>query len=207
MDRMPKYAALQARPRWAGVDEAGRGPLAGPVVAAAVLLPRNFDLPGLTDSKQMLRSARETAAVNIKAHCDWSIIVASVEEIDQNNILNATLSAMKRAVESLDGEPEGALIDGNRPPAGLRIPVECIVKGDAKFLEIAAASVLAKTHRDALMIELAAQYPRYGFDRHFGYPTPEHLSALKKYGPCPAHRTSFAPVRRIIEQPCLDFVG
>jgi ribonuclease HII len=207
MDRMPKYAALQARPRWAGVDEAGRGPLAGPVVAAAVLLPESFTLPGLTDSKQMSKSARDRAAMRIKAECKWSIVEATVAEIDEENILNATLSAMKRAVEALVVEPDGALIDGNRPPSGLKIPVECAVKGDAKFLQIAAASVLAKTHRDALMIELAAKYPMYGFDRHYGYPTPEHLTALKKHGPCPAHRTSFAPVKNVIEQPCLDFVG
>jgi ribonuclease HII len=117
------------------------------------------------------------------------------------------MAAMRRAVEGLECQFEGALIDGNRPPTGLKIPVECAIKGDSKFLQIAAASVLAKTYRDALMIRLAQEYPEYGFERHFGYATPEHLWALREFGPCPAHRTSLAPVRNVLEQLCLDFVG
>ena len=182
----------------AGVDEAGRGPLAGPVVAAAVILDDLRPIKGLNDSKQLTPRARERLYVEIhaKALC-FCVAQASVEEIDALNILQATLLAMRRAVEGLRLRPNKVLVDGNRLPT-LRIAAEAIVGGDAKVKAISAASILAKVHRDRLCQELHLQHPQYGFDGHKGYSTPAHLAALKKHGVCPHHRRSFAPVRELL---------
>jgi ribonuclease HII len=178
-----------------GVDEAGRGPLAGPVVAAAVILDPLRPIAGLADSKKITARRREKLAIEIREKAlAWFVAEASVEEIDAINILQATLLAMQRAVAGLAITPAEALIDGNRCPA-LAIPARAIIGGDATVAEISAASILAKTVRDAGLLELHATYPQYGFDRHKGYGTAAHLAALREYGPCPEHRTSFAPVR------------
>ena len=182
----------------AGVDEAGRGPLAGPVVAAAVILDDLQPIRGLNDSKLLTALARERLSVEIhaKALC-FCIAQASVEEIDEFNILQATMLAMRRAVEGLRLRPNKVLVDGNRLPT-LRIAAEAIVKGDAKVKAISAASILAKVHRDRLCQELHLLHPQYGFDGHKGYPTPAHLAALKEHGACAHHRRSFAPVRAVV---------
>jgi ribonuclease HII len=182
----------------AGVDEAGRGPLAGPVVAAAVILDDLQPIRGLADSKVLSPRRRESLfdEIRAKALC-CSIAQASVEEIDCLNILQATMLAMQRAVEGLRLLPKQVLVDGNRLPA-LRMPAEAIVKGDAKVPAISAASILAKVQRDRLCAELHQRWPDYGFDGHKGYPTPEHLLALRRHGACPAHRRSFAPVREVL---------
>jgi len=182
----------------AGVDEAGRGPLAGPVVAAAVILDERKPIKGLADSKVLSARARERLfdEIRAKALC-CSIASASVEEIDTLNILQATLLAMRRAVDGLRLKPGKVLVDGNRLPV-LKVPAEAIVKGDAKVRAIAAASILAKVHRDRLCAELHEQHPEYGFAGHKGYPTPEHLAALREHGACPQHRRSFAPVREVL---------
>lgn len=183
----------------AGVDEAGRGPLAGPVVAAAVILDPRHPIKGLRDSKTLAAATRERLAeeVRAKALC-CSVALASVDEIDALNILQATLLAMRRAVGGLRLTPACVLVDGNRLPA-LAVPAEAIVKGDAKVAAIAAASIVAKVHRDALLVELHQRHPAYGFARHKGYPTAEHLAALREHGACTAHRRSFAPVRDVLE--------
>ena len=178
-----------------GVDEAGRGPLAGPVVAAAVILDPSHPIVGLADSKKLSAARRERLAVEIREKSlAWAIAEATVEEIDTINILQATLLAMQRAVAKLLMVPCEVLIDGNRCPV-LDLPVRAIVGGDATVAEISAASILAKTYRDAGMLELAEIYPKYGFDRHKGYGTADHLAALRVHGPSPVHRKSFAPVR------------
>lgn len=182
----------------AGVDEAGRGPLAGPVVAAAVILDASRPIDGLADSKQLSAARREALALQIRDRCiAWAVAEASVAEIDALNILQATLLAMRRAVEALNREPAEVWVDGNRSPAW-RWSTRCIVGGDASEPAISAASILAKTVRDAQMTELARQWPQYGFERHAGYPTPAHLAALQTHGPCPEHRRSFAPVARLL---------
>jgi ribonuclease HII len=182
-----------------GVDEAGRGPLAGPVVAAAVILDPERPIVGLADSKKLSAARRERLAVEIRAKAlAWCVAAASVEEIDAINILQATLLAMQRAVAGLTLTPMEVLIDGNRCPQ-LDLPARAIVGGDATVAEISAASILAKTVRDAGMIELHARFPHYGFDRHKGYGTTEHLAALRVHGPIAAHRKSFAPVREQLE--------
>lgn len=196
--------SLKFRQNWLGVDEAGRGPLAGPVVAAAVWLPEGMDLSGIADSKTLSPSQREWAAEKIKASAIYEIVKVSPEEIDRTNILKATLTAMKLAVDSIQTSYKGVLVDGNHTIAGVSCLVETVVKGDSIYAQIAAAGILAKTTRDELMRHLAKQFPQYGFDRHFGYATPEHLDALQKYGPCPIHRKSFSPCKEII-QPCLVF--
>jgi ribonuclease HII len=182
----------------AGVDEAGRGPLAGPVVAAAVILDDLKPIRGLNDSKQLTARARERLYVEIhaKALC-FSIAQASVEEIDTLNILQATMLAMRRAVDGLRLRPNKVLVDGNRVPV-LRVAAEAIIGGDAKVRAISAASILAKVHRDRLCQELHRQHPEYGFDGHKGYPTAAHLAALRTHGACPHHRRSFAPVRALL---------
>ena len=182
----------------AGVDEAGRGPLAGPVVAAAVILDDLQPIKGLNDSKVLTARARDRLfdEIHAKALC-FCIAQASVEEIDQLNILHATMLAMRRAVEGLRLRPHKVLVDGNRIPT-LRIAAEAIVKGDAKVKAISAASILAKVHRDRLCLQLHELHPQYGFDGHKGYPTSAHLSALREHGPCPEHRRSFAPVRDVL---------
>lgn len=182
----------------AGVDEAGRGPLAGPVVAAAVILDDLKPIKGLNDSKKLSEKRREKLYDEILANAlCCSIAEASVEEIDQFNILQATLLAMRRAVDGLRLKPVKVLVDGNRLPV-LDVRAEAIVQGDALVPAISAASILAKVHRDRMCAQLHAQYPQYGFDRHKGYGTAEHLKALAEHGPSPWHRSSFAPVARSI---------
>lgn len=180
-----------------GVDEAGRGPLAGPVVAAAVLLDPERRIDGIDDSKKLSAARRETLAVAIRDRAiAWYVASASVEEIDRLNILQATLLAMRRAVDGLGVAPRRALIDGNRCPS-LAIPADAVIRGDGKIACIAAASILAKTSRDATMRALHERYPEYGFDRHMGYPTADHLDALRRIGASPVHRQSYAPVRAV----------
>ncbi len=179
-----------------GIDEAGRGPLAGPVVAAAVILDPARPIPGLNDSKKLSEKKRDALAVLIRERAlAWAVAEASVDEIDRLNILHATMLAMQRAVAGLSIKPESALVDGNRCPK-LDMPAEAAVKGDGKIASIAAASILAKTVRDAGMLILHAKYPHYGFDRHMGYPTAEHCAALETHGASPVHRRSFGPVAR-----------
>ena len=198
--------AEQARLVWdvpglvAGVDEAGRGPLAGPVVAAAVFLDERSPIQGVADSKQLtaLRRERLFDEIRAKALC-CSIAQASVEEIDQLNILQATLLAMRRAVLGLRLKPTTVLVDGNRLPA-LDVLAEAIVSGDALVPCISAASILAKVTRDRLLCELHLQHPEYGFDRHKGYGTADHLRALQEHGALPIHRRTFAPVARVLAQ-------
>jgi ribonuclease HII len=183
----------------AGVDEAGRGPLAGPVVAAAVILDDQNPIKGLADSKALTALRRERLFDEIRAKAlALCIAEASVEEIDRLNILQATMLAMRRAVDGLRLPPTKVLVDGNRLPV-LRVPAEAIVKGDAKVRAISAASILAKVHRDRLCEQLHQVWPAYGFDGHKGYPTAEHLAALRAHGACPAHRRSFGPVREVLE--------
>ena len=183
-----------------GVDEAGRGPLAGPVYAAAVILDPDHPIVGLKDSKKLGASRRATLTAAIRENAlAWAIASADVEEIDRLNILQASLLAMRRAVLALNPAATAALIDGNRCPV-LPVPARAIVRGDALEPCISAASILAKTERDKIMHALADVYPEYGFERHVGYPTAGHLAALKAFGPCAAHRKSFAPVRRILQQ-------
>lgn len=181
-----------------GVDEAGRGPLAGPVVAAAVILDPSNPVAGLNDSKKLSAKRREALAFEIRIKAiAWAVAEASIEEIDQINILQASLLAMQRAVELLKVQPTHALIDGNRCPI-LPCSADAIIGGDGKIASIAAASILAKTVRDAGMMILHAEYPMYSFDRHMGYPTALHLAALQEHGVSPVHRRSYAPVARLI---------
>nr|WP_232304404.1 MULTISPECIES: ribonuclease HII [unclassified Neisseria] len=185
----------------AGVDEAGRGPLAGSVFAAAVVLPETYNLPGLADSKKLSEKKRGDLAARIKEQAlAWSVASAGTEEIAELNILHAAMLAMRRAVAGLALVPDKILIDGNRVPPDLPAPAEAVVKGDSKIIEISAASVLAKTARDAEMYALAKRFPQYGFERHKGYGTAEHLAALKRFGVLPEHRRDFAPVREILAQ-------
>jgi ribonuclease HII len=198
-----RFRLDQLGPEWckpglmAGVDEAGRGPLAGPVVAAAVILDVRQPIFGLADSKVVSPRKRERLFDEIlaKALC-VHIASASVQEIDELNILNATMLAMRRAVEGLRLVPHRVLVDGNRVPA-LAMPVKAVVKGDALVPAISAASILAKVHRDRLCLEMETLHPGYGFAAHKGYPTAEHLEALQRHGACAAHRRSFAPVRAL----------
>lgn len=182
----------------AGVDEAGRGPLAGPVIAAAVILDTAHPIAGLADSKVLSASRRIVLAGLIRERAvAWAIGQAGVEEIDRLNILQASLLAMQRAVKALSVAPVLALVDGNQPPA-LECEVRTVVGGDATVAAISAASILAKVERDAIMLDLDSQFPDYGFRRHKGYPTPEHLAALAALGITHHHRRSFAPVRRYL---------
>jgi ribonuclease HII len=183
-----------------GVDEAGRGPLAGAVVAACVVLNPRKPIEGLADSKQLTAAQRETLAVQIRANAlAWAVASASVEEIDHINILQASLLAMRRALEALDVEPAQVLVDGLYCPPS-RWPSKAVVQGDATVPAISAASILAKVTRDAAMCDLHVQRPEYGFDRHKGYHTPEHLAALQRHGPCPFHRRTFSPIREMLAQ-------
>ena len=180
-----------------GVDEAGRGPLAGPVFAACVILREDDPIEGLADSKVLSHERREQLAIQIRNRAAaWAVASASVEEIDRINILKASLLAMRRAVEQLIIEPHEVLVDGLHCPE-IRYPVRAIVDGDELVAEISAASILAKTARDALMVQLHELYPDYGFARHKGYGTRQHLEALRRFGVCPIHRRSFAPVRSL----------
>lgn len=181
----------------AGIDEAGRGPLAGPVYAAAVILDPARRIRGLRDSKVLAPERREALAHEIRERAlAWAVASADVQEIDTLNILRATLLAMRRAVEALSVLPVEALVDGNQCPT-LACPVHAIVKGDRDVASISAASILAKTARDALLVQLDVQYPQYGFAQNKGYGTRDHLVALDRYGPCAIHRRSFAPVAQI----------
>ena len=185
----------------AGVDEVGRGPLAGPVFAAAVILDPARPIPGLRDSKELPADARERLALRIRCRsAAWAIGIADAGEIDVLNILQASMLAMRRALFGLAIAPARVCVDGNRCPDGASLApglvMEAIVRGDAIVAEISAASILAKVARDAFMTRAAALYPRYGFDRHKGYETPDHLDCLHAHGPCRLHRQSFAPVRR-----------
>lgn len=174
-----------------GVDEAGRGPLAGPVCAAAVTLPEGVIIDGVNDSKKLSEKKRESLFDVIREQAlSYSIAYATVDEIEEINILNATMLAMRRAIDGLDIKADYAMIDGNKIPP-LDIDAECIVKGDAKSMSIACASILAKVSRDRLLYKYAEEYPMYGFDKHKGYGTKVHREAILKYGPCPYHRKSF----------------
>jgi ribonuclease HII len=180
---------------FAGVDEAGRGPLAGPVIAAAVVMPENHSVVGIDDSKKLTEAQREELEAQIKEQAlSWTIGRAEVEEIDDINILHATMLAMKRAVESLTVSIDCALIDGNRSPQ-LEIESKCVVKGDQRVALIAAASILAKQARDREMRDWDKKYPQYGFAKHKGYPTKKHLEALDEYGICAIHRKTYGPVQ------------
>lgn len=174
-----------------GVDEAGRGPLAGPVCAAAVILPKGLVIEGVNDSKKLTEKKREALFDVVKeVAISYCIAFATVEEIEEYNILNATMLAMKRAVEGLDVSADFAYVDGNRTPQ-LNIPCESIVKGDAKSISVAAASILAKVARDRLMLNFAKEYPQYAFEKHKGYGTKVHMDRIREFGPCPIHRLSF----------------
>ncbi len=194
-ERVSAHGALVA-----GVDEAGRGPLAGPVFAAAVILDARRPIEGLDDSKKLSPARREVLAPQIKARAlAWRIAWADAAVIDRINILQATLAAMRQACLGLGMPPGLILVDGNRLPTGLPCEARALVDGDASEPAIAAASILAKTARDAWCLELHRRYPLYAFDRHKGYGTPLHLARLAEHGPCPEHRRSFAPVRRSLE--------
>ncbi len=187
-----KAAALSGFSCICGVDEAGRGPLAGPVCAAAVILPEGAVIEGLDDSKKLTEKKRERLYDIIKQTAvAYSVAYGTLEEIETVNILEATYLAMNRAIEGLTVKPDFALIDGNRVPRGIIIPCETIVKGDSKSMSVAAASVLAKVTRDRLMLEYDKKYPEYNFKKHKGYGTKEHTELIRQYGPCEIHRLSF----------------
>lgn len=195
---MIKYSVL---PQHAGVDEAGRGPLVGSVFAAAVILPANYDLPDLTDSKKLSEKKRNILKTLIQDQAiSWCIATASPTEILQYNILHATMLAMRRAVYGLHIPPSKVWIDGNCIPPELGFDAEAVIKGDSQIAQISAASILAKTARDAEMYALAERYPQYGFDKHKGYATPAHLAALQQYGVLPEHRAGFSPIKQLITQ-------
>ena len=200
MTASPFDLTFVADPTIAGVDEAGRGPLAGPVVAAAVILHPDHPIEGLRDSKKLSARRRERLAAEIRERAlAFAVASASVEEIDRLNILRATLLAMTRAIEGLDPRPRHGRIDGNRAPRLDGMRVETVIGGDDQDPAIAAASILAKTVRDGLMLQYAEQFPAYGFERHMGYGTAVHMAALREHGPCEIHRRSFAPVARVIK--------
>ena len=188
---MLKSCIISGR-REAGCDEAGRGPLAGPVVAAAVILPVDYTNPMLNDSKQLSERRRNLLREEIEREAiAWAVAIIGPGEIDRLNILHASTHAMCLAVQQLKVKPEFLIIDGNRFYNETDIPYLCVVKGDAQYMAVAAASILAKTHRDELMVRLHEQYPQYGWDRNKGYPTAEHFTAIEQYGPSPLHRRSF----------------
>ncbi|KEO82898.1 ribonuclease HII [Tumebacillus flagellatus] len=199
-ERMSREAGYE---RIAGIDEAGRGPLAGPVVAAAVILPDGIDLPGLNDSKQVKEDVRERLYDLIRAGAvAYGVGIVDVDYIDEHNILQGTFEAARRALAAMEQQfavaPDYLLTDCLKIP-GVKQPYEAIVKGDASSFSIAAASILAKVTRDRLMVDYAAQYPQYGFERNKGYGSPDHMAALEEHGPCPLHRTSFAPVGKKLQ--------
>jgi ribonuclease HII len=192
------FSDLSMRQCTAGVDEVGRGPLAGPVVAAAVILRPNAWPVGLKDSKRLSARRREVLAQEIRARAwCWALGRAEVTEIDDLNILRASHLAMQRAVAGLSLRPEFLLVDGNLLPS-FAIPAVAVIKGDDRVPEISAASIIAKVARDAEMVRAARDYPGYGLEKHKGYPTAEHLAALRRLGPCPLHRCSFAPIREAV---------
>lgn len=199
---MPLLPYLEAKRLEAGCDEVGRGCLAGPVVAAAVILPNAYENPWINDSKKLSKSQREELVEEIKtSSIAWAIGEATVDEIDQINILNASFLAMKRAILALKVQPEHLLIDGNRWKSDLDLPFTCVIKGDGKFSSIAAASILAKVHRDQFMESLAEEFPHYGWESNAGYPTKAHREGIVKHGKTPWHRSSF---RLLPEQLKLD---
>ncbi|WP_083264221.1 ribonuclease HII [Pseudohongiella acticola] len=196
MQRASELMVSPDRQLIAGVDEAGRGPLAGAVVAAAVILPAHYELPGLNDSKKLSEARRERLFELIQAQAvSFAIVAVAATEIDRINILQASLQAMKEAVTALATQPDFVYVDGNRCPRW-DYRSEALVQGDSRLDCIAAASILAKVSRDRAMVDMELQYPGYGFARHKGYPTSAHMSALQSLGPCPEHRRSFAPVAR-----------
>ncbi len=205
---MPDYSLEQAAldrgyTAVCGVDEAGRGPLAGPVCAAAVILPLGLEIPGLNDSKKLTEKRREALFdAIVSSAVAYSVAFASVGEIEELNILNADFLAMNRAIAGLQVAADFAIIDGNQPLRNAAVPSVCVVKGDSKSMSVAAASVLAKVSRDRLMLEYAKQYPDYGFDKHKGYGTKAHYAALRQFGPCEIHRPSF--LRKFQEQESYD---
>lgn len=191
---------LEANRIEAGCDEVGRGCLAGPVVAAAVILPADYENPWINDSKKLGKSQREELIEEIKLKSlDWAIAEATVAEIDQINILNASFLAMSRAIEMLKVKPEHLLIDGNRWKSKLEYSYSCIIKGDGKFASIAAASILAKVHRDQMMEDLANSFPHYGWESNVGYPTKTHREGIQKHGISPWHRKSFQLLPRQLD--------
>lgn len=196
-----------------GVDEAGRGPLAGPVVAAACLIPEHLELfRGIQDSKKTTEEDRDRLYEELTAHREvvWAVSVVDDKRIDEINILAATMEAMTGAVASLRGKVKDlayALIDGNRVPAALPVPAQAVVKGDSKCYSIAAASILAKVTRDRIMLDLHDKYPQYEFNVHKGYPTPAHMALVKKHGKSPVHRLTFAPLKSMYPQECLQRMG
>ena len=200
MLRYERQARARGATCIAGIDEAGRGPLAGPVVAAAAMLPHGFHHATLTDSKQLTAGQRERLYAELTGNpaIVWAVGFADVDIIDRDNILRATHQAMQAALSALPVTPDHVLIDG-RPVRAIALPQTAIVGGDGKSFSIAAASVIAKVTRDRLMVTLHARYPQYNFARHKGYGTPEHLAALRQFGPSPVHRRSFAPVRHALE--------
>ena len=199
LDMAESEASGRIAGRIAGVDEVGRGPLAGAVVAAAVILDPSRPVAGLDDSKRLTARRREVLAVEIRTSAlAWALGRAEVEEIDRLNILQASLLAMQRAVAALTLEPTHVMVDGNRTPA-FPVPATAVIGGDGRVAEIAAASILAKVDRDAELVEMDARYPGYGFAGHKGYASRAHLEALARLGPCPIHRRSFAPVRALLE--------
>nr|HAD53111.1 ribonuclease HII [Algoriphagus sp.] len=191
---------LEANRIEAGCDEVGRGCLAGPVVAAAVILPADYENPWINDSKKLGKSQREELIEEIKLKSlDWAIAEATVAEIDQINILNASFLAMSRAIEMLKVKPEHLLIDGNRWKSKLEYSYSCIIKGDGKFASIAAASILAKVHRDQMIADLATSFPHYGWESNVGYPTKTHREGIQKHGISPWHRKSFQLLPRQLD--------
>jgi ribonuclease HII len=200
----PLVAIARVRPlRIAGVDEAGRGPLAGPVSVAAVILDPDRPIDGLNDSKKLTEARREALyPLIVERALAWRIEFVEADEIDALNILQATLTGMRRALAGLSPAADSARIDGNRLPTGLPCAAEAIIGGDAIEPAIMAASILAKVSRDRRMLELHLRYPQYGFDRHKGYPSPAHRAALAAHGPCPEHRRSYAPVREALSRRC-----
>lgn len=187
--------------RTAGTDEAGRGPLVGSVVAAAVILDPNNPIEGLNDSKKLTEKKREKLFIEIKEKAlAWAIAECSAAEIDEYNILQASLLAMRRAVEKLETQPDHLLVDGNKVPQGLKMSCDAVIGGDALHPEISAASILAKVTRDHDMVELDRKYPQYGFAKHKGYPTKAHFEAIAAHGVIAEHRRSFGPVRKVLEQ-------
>ena len=183
----------------AGTDEAGRGPLAGNVVAAAVILDPEKSIPGLDDSKKLSEKKRELLAIEIKQKAlAWAVVSISPQQIDEMNILQASLFAMKMAAEKLSVSPDHVFVDGNKPLQDCFCDTTAIIKGDSRVAEISAASILAKVERDAQMLALHETYPEYGFDKHKGYPTKSHREILQSIGPCPEHRRSYAPVREAL---------
>jgi len=201
MLKMEKSLWLNGIDNITGVDEVGRGCLAGPVVAAAVILPKGFNDSRVIDSKQLSHALRESAyEMIIKKSLSYAVSAVPVNTIDKINILNASMNAMWGAINKLEPKPEFILIDGNRAPVDLKVPFECIVKGDQKSRSIAAASIIAKVVRDRLMVKLSKLYPEYKFESNKGYGTAAHVKALSKFGPTPHHRYSFSPVRQMTFQ-------